>query len=170
MRRWMASLTCYTWVWVSSGSWWWTGRPGMLQFMRSQRIRHDLASEQQQCYISLWGNSSSKHTHTHTHTHMHRSDLFWSCDINKRANYSGPEQYQSSKEACQVCSGYFSFLSLISHLKQMVISAGYPCLCVGKKTSKPMTFKRYFVYVCVCNLRLGRTSLSFFYLASPKIA
>jgi len=30
---WMASLTWWTWVWVNSGSWWWTGRPGMLQFM-----------------------------------------------------------------------------------------------------------------------------------------
>ena len=38
---WMASLTLWTWVWVNSGSWWWTGRPGMLQFMGSQRVRHD---------------------------------------------------------------------------------------------------------------------------------
>ena len=30
---WMASLTQWTWVWVDSGSWWWTGRPGMLRFM-----------------------------------------------------------------------------------------------------------------------------------------
>ena len=30
---WMASLTQWTWVWVNSGSWWWTGRPGVLQFM-----------------------------------------------------------------------------------------------------------------------------------------
>ena len=30
---WMASLTQWTWVWVDSGSWWWTGRPGMLWFM-----------------------------------------------------------------------------------------------------------------------------------------
>ena len=30
---WMASLTLWTWVWVNSGSWWWTGRPGVLQFM-----------------------------------------------------------------------------------------------------------------------------------------
>ena len=30
---WMASLTRWTWVWVNSGSWWWTGRPGVLQFM-----------------------------------------------------------------------------------------------------------------------------------------
>ena len=33
---WMASLTQWTWVWVDSGSWWWTGRPGVLQFMGSQ--------------------------------------------------------------------------------------------------------------------------------------
>ena len=33
---WMASLTQWTWVWVSSGSWWWAGRPGVLQFMGSQ--------------------------------------------------------------------------------------------------------------------------------------
>jgi len=34
---WMASQTWWTWVWVNSGSWWWTGRPGVLQFMGSQR-------------------------------------------------------------------------------------------------------------------------------------
>ena len=33
---WMASLTQWTWVWVNSGSWWWTRRPGVLQFMGSQ--------------------------------------------------------------------------------------------------------------------------------------
>ena len=38
---WMASPTWRTWVWVSSGSWWWTGRPGVLQFMGSQRVGHD---------------------------------------------------------------------------------------------------------------------------------
>ena len=38
---WMASPTWCTWVWASSGSWWWTGKPGMLQSMGSQRIRHD---------------------------------------------------------------------------------------------------------------------------------
>ena len=40
-----ASLTQWTWVWVNSGSWWWTGRPGMLQFMGSQRVGHDWATE-----------------------------------------------------------------------------------------------------------------------------
>ena len=42
---WMASPTPWTWVWVDSGSWWWTGRPGVLQFMGSQRIGHDWATE-----------------------------------------------------------------------------------------------------------------------------
>ena len=42
---WMASLTRWTWVWVNSGSWWWTGRPGVLRFMGSQRVGHDWATE-----------------------------------------------------------------------------------------------------------------------------
>ena len=42
---WMASLTQWTWVWVSSGSWWWTGKPGMLQSMRLQRVRDDWVTE-----------------------------------------------------------------------------------------------------------------------------
>ena len=41
---WMASLNQWTWVWVNSGRWWWTRRPGMLQFMGSQRVRHDWAT------------------------------------------------------------------------------------------------------------------------------
>ena len=42
---WMASLTQLTWVWVNSGSWWWTGRPGVLQSMGSQRVGHDWVTE-----------------------------------------------------------------------------------------------------------------------------
>ena len=42
---WMASLTQWTWVWVSSGSWWWTGKPGVLQSMGSQRVGHDWATK-----------------------------------------------------------------------------------------------------------------------------
>ena len=38
---WMVSLTQWTWVWVSSGSWWWTGKPGVLQSMGSQRFRQN---------------------------------------------------------------------------------------------------------------------------------
>ena len=42
---WMASPTEWTWLWVDFGSWWWTGRPGVLWFMGSQRIGHDWATE-----------------------------------------------------------------------------------------------------------------------------
>ena len=42
---WMASTTQWTWVWLNSGSWWWTGRPGVQQSMGSQRVRHDWATE-----------------------------------------------------------------------------------------------------------------------------
>ena len=42
---WMVSPTQWTWVWVNSGSWWWTGRLGMLQFMGSQRVGHNWATE-----------------------------------------------------------------------------------------------------------------------------
>ena len=41
----MASLTQSSWVWVNSGSWWWTGRPGVLQSMGSQRVRHYWVTE-----------------------------------------------------------------------------------------------------------------------------
>ena len=42
---WMVSLTQWTRVWVNSGSWWWTERPGVLWFMGSQRVGHDWATE-----------------------------------------------------------------------------------------------------------------------------
>ena len=42
---WMASLTQWTWVWVNSGSWWWTGRPGVRHFMELQRVGHDWVTE-----------------------------------------------------------------------------------------------------------------------------
>ena len=52
---WMASPTQWTWVWVNSGSWWRTGRPGVLQFMGSWRVGHNwvteliLSSREQKC-------------------------------------------------------------------------------------------------------------------------
>ena len=42
---WKALLTRWMWVWVNPGSWWWTGRPGVLLFMGSQRVGHDWATE-----------------------------------------------------------------------------------------------------------------------------
>ena len=42
---WMASPIQWTWVWVSSRNWWWTGKPGILQAMGSERVRHDCVTE-----------------------------------------------------------------------------------------------------------------------------
>ena len=50
----IASLTRWTWVWGSSGNWWWTGKPGVLQSMGLQRVGHDLANEQQQTCAWVW--------------------------------------------------------------------------------------------------------------------
>ena len=51
----MASLTRWTWVWVYSGSWWWTGRPGVLRFMGSQRVGHDWVTD------LIWLANDSEH-------------------------------------------------------------------------------------------------------------
>ena len=42
---WVASPTQWMWVWVNSRSWWWTGRPGVLQSMESQKVGHDWVTE-----------------------------------------------------------------------------------------------------------------------------
>ena len=51
---WMASPNQCTWVWESSRSWWWTGKPGLLQFTDSQRVRHDWATELNWAESLLW--------------------------------------------------------------------------------------------------------------------
>ena len=54
---WMASPTQSTWVWVNSGSWWWTGRPGMLQFMGLQS-QNDWVTELNWTYLMRLFSSS----------------------------------------------------------------------------------------------------------------
>ena len=49
----MASLTWWTWVWVSSRSWWWTGKPGMLWSIWSQRVGYDWATELNWYFLAL---------------------------------------------------------------------------------------------------------------------
>ena len=51
---WMASPTQWTWVWASSKSLWWTGKPGMLQSMGSQRVGHDWATELNWWLTASW--------------------------------------------------------------------------------------------------------------------
>ena len=51
---WMASPTQWTWVSVKPGSWWWTGMPGVLQFMGFQRVKHDWVTELNWCMLSCF--------------------------------------------------------------------------------------------------------------------
>ena len=67
---WMASLTRWTWVWVNSGSWWWTGRPGIVQFMGSQRAEHDWATE-------LDWTEQTEHLYAEKAMAPHSSTLAW---------------------------------------------------------------------------------------------
>ena len=48
---WMASLTGWMWVWLNSGSWWWTGTPGVLRFVGSQRVGHNWATEMNWIFV-----------------------------------------------------------------------------------------------------------------------
>ena len=62
----MASQTQWTWVWASSGSWCWTGKPGVLQYMGLQRVRHNWATELN-CLI------------------INRGQCLWLCSFNNQA-------------------------------------------------------------------------------------
>ena len=61
--RWLDGITTsWTWVWVNSGSWWWTGSSGVLWFMGSQRVRHDWATELIDVHTYLqWIGNCKKH-------------------------------------------------------------------------------------------------------------
>ena len=51
---WMASPTQWTWIWASSGNRWWTWKPGVLQSMGLQRVRHDRETEQNRWVIKIF--------------------------------------------------------------------------------------------------------------------
>ena len=53
---WMSSLTQWTWVWINSRSWWWTGRPGLLHSMVLRRVRHDWATQLSWTELNSKGN------------------------------------------------------------------------------------------------------------------
>ena len=51
---WRASPTWWTWVWATSGCWWWTGKPGMLQSIRSQKVEHNCMTELNWCLFKIF--------------------------------------------------------------------------------------------------------------------
>ena len=62
---WMTSLTQWTWVWVNPRNWWCTGRPGVLQSMRSQRVRHNWVTELNWTEIETFIPCSKGSNHNH---------------------------------------------------------------------------------------------------------
>ena len=82
----MASLTQRTWAWASSGRWWRTGKPGVLQSMGLPRVRYDLATEQQQQQQEITQNVTVICKHKSCFVHflslmnktLHSFD-FWNC-------------------------------------------------------------------------------------------
>ena len=93
----MASLTRWTWVWVNSGSWWWTGRPGVLRFMGSQRVGHNWATE------LSWTDWITLQYCIGFAIHQHESVLLRLCSSNftkiKRA-YAAAKSLQSCPTLC----------------------------------------------------------------------
>ena len=88
---WMASAPWWTWVWVISGSWWWTGRPGVLQFMGSQRVGHNWATELN------WTDAIYKYKHTCIHKMYIRWDINQrQCQIKMRFGYVYPNIHCST--------------------------------------------------------------------------
>ena len=69
----MVSPTLWTWVWANSGSWWWTGKPSVLQSMRSQRVGHDWATN----LTCLRIPSSDKRTVVKTWMTRFRPPFWW---------------------------------------------------------------------------------------------
>ena len=92
----MASLTRWTWVWVNSRSWWWTGRPGMLWFMGSQRVEHDWATELNCTHTSGLKNKTMT---------CHRDKKFWGCILDelywkKQIFFSTCKKSRNHKKLC----------------------------------------------------------------------
>ena len=75
---WMASPTQWTWIWVDYGSWWWIGRPGVLQFMGLQRVGHDWVTELNWTNtITLSDRISAHESRISVHSRGNSELLFW---------------------------------------------------------------------------------------------
>ena len=95
---WMASLIWWTWVWVSSRSWWWTGKPGVLQFMGSRRVGHDWATElnwtDSRCGGMKWP--------------TRQAGIIWEHFLEKTDIKEGREGYSSWESCCFYCLRYWN--------------------------------------------------------------
>ena len=116
---WMASLTRWTWVWVNSRSWWWTGRPGVLRFMGSQRVGHDWATELNWTNMEIWCGQNPHHAVTFVLFFLHLSNHLHPFQLNHSKN--------SKKQLTQ--KGHWNMARHSSYSLLLVIKAGL-CLIV----------------------------------------
>ena len=114
----MSSSTWWTWVWVNSGSWWWTGRPGVLQSTVSQRVGHDWATELN------WTIMATTYLLTKEDTNMKISSLYdnyKSCFVLVFQSLNGGWLFAAPWIA--VCQAPLSFTISLSLLKLMSIES-----------------------------------------------
>ena len=113
----MASLTWWTWVWVNSRSWWWTGRPGVLRFMGSQRVGHDWATDliwseliEHKLWNTLYNVTIQNTFHWLIQIFLH-SSLILPC-APKRLNFIGCRKVLLASDSCWICPIRGSLVSL----------------------------------------------------------
>ena len=130
---WMASSTWWTWVWASSGSWWQTEKPGVLQSMGSQRVEHNLGSElsdsnlDQQSFVSIWLIVCFKNSDSGCNGF--RAFLFSA--RNQPVSVSHLNFYFFSVETFYLFISYFSpqfYLFILSHIYIYIFTLQY---CIG---------------------------------------
>ena len=104
---WMASLTWWTWVWVNSGSWWWTRRPGVLPSVGLQRVRHNWATELNWWMKKFAGDSCVQSLVSSWELaefpEMHSDLLLWAVTIT--STQQGVQLFSPSKKWAGNCGG-----------------------------------------------------------------
>ena len=103
------------WVWVNSGNWWWTGRPGVLRFMGSHRVRHD------------WG-TELNWTELNWNTYIHSPIVTWF--FITRFRYTDPETLYISESSFTACL----------YAQHRVFVATVPSRCVSHVAVKSQIF------------------------------
>ena len=136
----MASPTQWTWLWVNSRSWRWTGRPGVLRFMGSQRVGHDWATELNwsiialQCCVGFCCTRSESATHTHTHTHhiyslpLELSSHPTPC-LTHLGHYRAPTWALCALQQVPTSSLFYTWVYMSIFLSQFVLPSPPPTPC-----------------------------------------
>ena len=126
---WMASLTQWTWVWVNSGSWCWTGRPDVLQFMGSQRVRNDWATELNWTIYLLWNYSPDQNSDESCTLITLQRNSSYTIDLEIGDIWSG---CLISRQFIRICTASWN---LNSHRMELSPTLENNWLCLWKKNN-----------------------------------